>query len=106
MFAIAVPSTITLSTPSGDDKEPETFATLEFFHPTDDVSKCRLRLTTADGDVHEATFNTNGTAVDRYYASAEDLEKQREAQVKEDEAEEVSAPSATRRPRLHRTSAS
>ena len=91
MFAIAVPSTITLTTPpEKEGGEPVTYATLEFFHPTDDVSKCRLRLTTTDGDVHEATFNVGGEVVDHYYASVDDLKKaeeERKAQEAEIEAQ-------------------
>lgn len=88
MFAIAVPSTLTLTTPSDDkDGEPTQFANLEFFHPSDDVSKCRVRLTTADGDVHEATFNTQGGVVDRYYASADEIAERERARDAEAEAE-------------------
>jgi hypothetical protein len=71
MFSIAVPSTITLATP-GDDA-PETYATLIFSHPTDDVSKCQLTLIDADGHVHEAIFNTQGGVVEQKLTSAEEI---------------------------------
>lgn len=86
MFAIAVPSTLELTTPSDkEDGEPKRFASLDFFHPSDDVSKCRVRLTTADGDVHEATFNTQGGVVDRYFENEETREAARAAAEKAEE---------------------
>jgi len=75
MFAIAVPSTIVLSTPPDGDGAPETYATLSFTHPTDDVSKCQLTLITADGHMHEAVFNTQGGVVEQRFTSKEELDE-------------------------------
>lgn len=76
MFAIAVPSTVHLyKPPVKEDGEPLHYATLNFFHPGDDVSKCRMRLTGEEGDIYEATFNVGGGEVDRWYVSAEELAK-------------------------------
>lgn len=80
MFAIAVPSTLTLTTPVADGGDPVPFATLTFSHPTDDVSKCMVTITTADGDVHEATFNTNGQAVEQRFTSAQEIADAHKAQ--------------------------
>lgn len=88
MFAIAVPSTVVLTTPPKGDGEPETFATLSFSHPTEDVSKCQLTLTTADGHVHEAVFNTQGGVVEQKFTSAEEIA---ERQAEEDKINEERA---------------
>ena len=84
MFAIKVPSTITLAAPpKHEDDAPETYATLGFAHPTDDVSKCKMTLTTADGNIHEALFDTNGGVREQTFASREEIEKRREAEETE-----------------------
>lgn len=81
MFAIKVPSTVTLATPAKSDKdEPETYATLDFAHPTDDVSKCKMTLTTADGHIHEALFDTNGGVREQTFTSREEIEKRHAAE--------------------------
>jgi len=98
MFAIAVPSTIVLSTPSDtEDGNAEHYATLSFTHPTDDVSKCQLTLTTADGHVHEAVFNTQGGVVEQRFTSKEDLDeanKEDEEVIAEREREQEEAAKA------------
>jgi hypothetical protein len=85
MFAIAVPSTITLTSPGKVAGEVEHYATLAFSHLGDDVSKCLLTVTTAAGDVHTALFDTQGGVREQRFDSADDLA----AIVKaEDEADE------------------
>ncbi len=88
MFAIKVPSTLTLTTPTADGGDPVPFATLSFTHPTDDVSKCMVTVTTADGDVHEATFNTNGQAVEQRFTSAQEIADATKAEEVEEPSQE------------------
>ena len=73
MFAIAVPSTITLSTPGKTADDVKHYATLAFSHLGDDVSKCLLTLTTAEGNVHTALFDTRGGVREQRFDSAENL---------------------------------
>ena len=85
MFAIAVPSTLTLTTPTDDGGDAVPFATLTFSHPTDDVSKCMVTVITADGAMHEAFFNTQGGVIEQRFTSPEEIERRREAEDKVNE---------------------
>lgn len=89
MFAIAVPSTLTLTTPVDDGGEPVPYATISFTHPTDDVSKCQITLITADGDMHTAVFNTQGGVAEQSFTSAQEL-----AEAAERAEEDGAYPSA------------
>ena len=88
MFAIAVPSTLTLTTPGKTAEDAKHFATLAFDHLRDDVSKCVMTLTTAEGNVHTAVFDTQGAIREQRFDSADDLASIVEA---EDEASEKRA---------------